>query len=351
MLKHNSEKSIKNKIVKNPFVVPPMVAFGLTKGDGFVTDEVLSHYDKLSKGGAGIVIVEATCINKNARLASKQLGIWDDKYIEGLKRISELIHTNGCLAILQLHHAGLKAREDITDIPLTSSDYKLNGRSSRGMTLDEINTCVKDFEQGGRRADLANFDGVEIHGAHGYLLTQFFSSKVNNRMDTYGGSFENKLRIAKEIYTSVNNITRDDFIIGIRMGCNDDNLEESIQRARALEEIGYDYLHVSSGFDNTPLEDDIDKDFPCNWIVYGGTKIKEQVKIPVIGVNMIKTAYQINYLLENDLLDFIAIGRPQLADPNFINKILNEEEVISCLECKPCKCFNDIKSCPRYINK
>ena len=348
----NLKKStiLKNKIVKNALVIPPMVAFGLSKGDGFVTNENIEHYDKISKVGAGIVIVEATCINPDGRLAVKQLGIWDDKYIEGLRKISDRIHNNGALAIIQLHHAGLKTSKEVTTSPLSSSEYRLNRTISRKMTIEEIETTIREFGESAKRAEEANFDGVEIHGAHGYLLTQFFSRKVNKRTDKYGGSFENNIRIAEKVYNEVRENVHDDFIIGIRMGSNDDTLKESIERAKKFENIGYDYLHVSTGFDNTPIEIDIPEDFPCNWIVYGGVKIKEGVSIPVIGVNMIKTKEQIGYLLNNNLLDFVAIGRAQLADYSFIKHLLNDEDIIACLECKPCKCFTDIKNCPRYLD-
>jgi NADPH2 dehydrogenase len=351
MVNLNKSTNFINKTVKNSLVIPPMVAFGLTYGDGFVTDENIAHYDEISKEGAGIVIVEATCINPYGRLASKQLGIWDDKYIKGLEKISGIIHDNGALAILQLHHAGIKTKKEVTEIPLSSSKYTINDTISRKMTTEEIENTVVEFAESAKRAEKANFDGVEIHGAHGYLLTQFFSNKINTREDKYGGSFENNLRIAEEIYNAARKNTSDDFIIGIRMGCNDDSLDESIERAKIFETLGYDYLHVSTGFDNTPIEINIPEDFPCNWIVYGGVKIKEVVSIPVIGVNMIKTREQIDFLLDNGLLDFVAIGRAQLADPHFIKHMLKEEDTISCLECKPCKCFAGIKNCPRYPHK
>ncbi|MDY0236130.1 MAG: NADH:flavin oxidoreductase [Gudongella sp.] len=351
MVNLNKSTKLKNIAVKNSLVIPPMVAFGLSNGDGFATNENIEHYDNISKDGAGIVIVEATCINPDGRLAVMQLGIWDDKYIKGLSKISEVIHNNGALAILQLHHAGIKAGKGVIDTPLSSSEYSINDMTSKEMSIEEIVATVKEFGEAALRAERANFDGIEIHGAHGYLLTQFFSRKINKRTDKYGGSFENNLKIADEIYGAVRKNTKEGFIIGIRMGCNDDSLEESIKRAKRFEEIGYDYLHVSTGFDNTPLEIDIPEEFPCNWIVYGGTKIKEKVSIPVIGVNMIKTREQIDYLLENDLLDFVAIGRAQLADPYFINHMLNNEDIITCLECKPCKCFSNRKDCPRYPKK
>lgn len=351
MERYKRPTRLKDISVKNPLVIPPMVAFGLSKGDGFVTEENIEHYDKISKEGAGIVIVEATCINPDGRLAVKQLGIWDDKYIDGLRKISDSLHNNGALAIIQLHHAGLKATKDVIENPFSSSEYSLKDTRSRKMSIEEIETSVREFSEAAKRAQEANFDGVEIHGAHGYLLTQFFSKKVNKRQDKYGGSFDNNIRIAEEIYNSVRTNTGDSFIIGMRMGCNDDTLEESIERAKVFQTIGYDYLNISTGFDNTPIEVEIPKDFPCNWIVYGGVRIKENVSIPVMGVNMIKTRKQIDYLLENKLLDFVAIGRPQLADPSFIQHILKDEDVITCLECKPCKCFSNIKSCPRYVHK
>ncbi len=335
--------------LKNPFVLPSMVAFGFADDNGYVSRRNIEHYDRISKNGAGLVIVEATCINPDGRLSVDQLAIWDDSYIEGLAKLSSVIHKNGATAIIQLHHAGLRAKSDVTETPFTSSDFEIKGRTSRGMTIDQVERTISEYSQAAKRAQLAGFDGVEIHGAHGYLLTQFFSKKVNRRTDEYGGSFENRNRIARRIHDETRDITGEDFILGMRMGSNDDTIQESIERAKYLEEIGYDYLHVSTGFDNEQIEVEIPDDFPCNWIVYGGTLIKDNVGIPVIGVNKILTKDQVDYLLSNQLLDLVAIGRGQLADHDFIEHMTGEGEIVTCLECRPCKWFTDGTKCPRHI--
>ncbi len=342
-----TEKNIKNLKIKNRMVVPPMVCFNFGGQDGFVAEENIHHYERMAKGGSGLIIVEATAVNEKGRLSKDQLGIWDDKYIDGLSKIVEVCHKNDSKVFIQLHHAGLRTSKSINEDIITSSDYDNGKVTARAMTIDEIHAIQEDFIDGAIRAEKAGFDGIEIHGAHSYLLTQFFSSKVNKRTDEYGGSFENRMRIATEIIQRIKEKVNPNFIVGIRMGCNENDLETSIVMAKAFEGIGIDYLHISTGFDNTPINIELPKDFPCNWIVYGGTKIKENVTIPVIAVNSMKTKEQIKYLLDNDLVDFVAIGRGQLADYNFVNHIRDEKDIDECLGCSPCKWFSDGRNCPK----
>lgn len=341
------KKKIRNLDIKNSLVLPPMVCFTFGEGDGYVSDKNVNHYRKIAENGIGLIIVEATAIDPNGRLSMDQLGVWDDNHIEGLKRIADAIHEGGAKAFIQLHHAGLNAMGEETDSLVSSSEYKGRKGTSRALTIMEIGDIVRAFVNGAIRAEKAGFDGVEIHGAHGYLLTQFFSEKVNKRHDRYGGSFENRNKIAKEIYNCVRYKVGEDFVIGIRMGANENSLEESIKRAKYFEELGFDYLNVSTGFDNTPIEIEPEEDFPGNWIVYGGKKIKKNVNIPVIGVNKIKEKEQIKRLINEEHLDFVAIGRAQLADYNF-TKHLREGEIITCLECRPCKWFTNGDNCPRH---
>lgn len=329
-------------------VVPPMVCFSFAGEGGFVSEDNINHYEKMAQGGSGLIIVEATCVNEKGRLSKDQLGIWDDKYIDGLSKIVEVCHKNDSKVFIQLHHAGLRVSKSINEDTITSSDYDNGKVTARALTIDEIHSIQQDFLDGAIRAEKAGFDGIEIHGAHSYLMTQFFSSKVNKRTDEYGGSLENRMRIVTEIIERIKEKVNPNFIIGIRMGCNENDLQTSIQMAKIFEELGIDYLHVSTGFDNTPIDVELPEDFPCNWIVYGGTKIKENVKIPVITVNSIKTKEQVSYLLDNDLVDFVAVGRAQLADHNFVNHIREGKDIIECLSCKPCKWFTDGRNCPRY---
>ncbi|MFO7968570.1 MAG: NADH:flavin oxidoreductase [Bacillota bacterium] len=343
MKKVFSSKKIGNIEIKNRITLPPLVTF--TWGDklGYVTDKKVEHYKKIAANGIGLIVVEATAINPNGRLAEDQLGIWDDKFIPGLKKIVDVIHKEGTKVFIQIHHAGVKTKVE-GDI-VSSVDYKY----ARGLSESEVKAIIQEFKQASLRAYKAGFDGVEVHGAHGYLLTQFFSKKVNQRNDIYGGSFENRIRIAKEIYQEINNITPKDFVIGIRMGANENSLTEAKTMAKAFQEFGFDYLSVSTGFDNTRINENIPEDFPGNWILYGGVLIKEVVDIPVIGVNKIKTKEQIKYLIDNNLLDFVAIGRAQLADYNFTYHLKNDLEILTCIECNPCKWRYGGENCPRQI--
>lgn len=340
-------QKIKNLEIKNRIVLPPMVCFGFAEDNGFVSEKNINHYESIAKGGTGLVIVEATSVNKDGRLSTDQLGIWSDDYIEGLSKIAYVCHKHGSKVFIQLHHAGLKTPKHINEDTITSSYYSDGDILARSMTIDEIHSLERDFINASIRAEKAGFDGVEIHGAHSYLMTQFFSTKVNKREDEYGGSLDNRLRFVKEIVEGIKENVNDDFIVGIRVGCNEDGLKTSINMAKKLEHIGMDYLHISTGFDNTPIEEKVPEEFPCNWIVYGATKIKKEVTIPIIAVNSIKTVEKASYLIDNNLVDFVAIGRPQLADYNFTKRIKEGQEIVKCLGCKPCKWFTSGDSCPR----
>lgn len=341
---------IKNLQIKNRIVVPPMVCFTFSNEEGYVTDKNIRHYETIAKGGAGLIIVEATCVTQNGKLSEDQLGIWSDSFVEGLSKIASVCHQQGAKVFIQLHHAGLKVPKSVNEDLITSFNYNDGKVSARTMSIEEIHEVQKDFTQGAIRAEQAGFDGVELHGAHSYLITQFLSSKVNKRTDEYGGNFKNRLRFVTEIAEEIKKRVNPEFVLGIRMGCNEDSLKNSIETAKEFQRIGMDYLHVSTGFDGQIIEEPVPGDFMGNWIVYGASKIKKEVKIPVIAVNSIKTKEQAEYLISNDFADFVAIGRAQLADHYFVKHAEAGEEIITCLSCKPCRWFKNPKDCPRHSN-
>lgn len=335
---------IKDLELKNRIVLPPMVCFGYSDNN-FVSEKNIRHYENMAKGGSGLIIVEAAAVSKKGRLSADQLAIWDDQYVDGLSRIVEVCHENHAKVFVQIHHAGLRAPEDVTKDTVSASDYSKGKVSARALSQDEIDAIHQDFVDAAIRAQKAGFDGIELHGAHGYLFTQFFSKKVNKRADHYNGSLDNRLRIVRDIFNDIKKQVSDDLIVGIRMGCNENDLETSIFMAKAFEKMGMDFLHISTGFDNSPIAVNIPEDFPCNWIVYGATKIKEHVNIPIIAVNEIKKPEQARYLTDHNLVDFVAIGRAQLADPHFTNHI-KDDSIIPCLSCKPCRWFAKADNCP-----
>jgi len=336
---------IKDHKIKNRVVVPPMVCFGFAEDNGFITKANIQHYESFAKGGAGLIILEAHATEKEGRLANTQLGIWSDLHIEGLKRVAEVCHNNEAVVLVQIHHAGLNTPRNVSTLPISPSGFNKDGNLSRAMTIDDIKRVQESFLLAALRAEKAGLDGIELHGAHGYLIDQFMSPVINWRQDEYGGSIENRMRFGLEIVEMIKAEVGKNFIIGYRMGGNEPTLEEGISIAKALEDKGVDILHVSAGIQGDTVPE-VPKDFPYNWIVYCGTEIKKVVKIPVIVVNGIKATCQASYLIENNLADFVAVGRGHLVDPNWANKASINKAANPCLKCPKCLWFRDGRNCP-----
>jgi NADH:flavin oxidoreductases, Old Yellow Enzyme family len=340
-----SEITIKNHVFKNRVVMPPMVVFGLSDIEGFVNERHVKHYEDVAKGGAGLIIIEATCVNKDGRLANPQLGIWDDKHIEGLRKIGEACHKYGAKVLVQIHHAGLLTVKTSDADVLCPSDYDDGKRKARAMTIEELHGIQKDFVDAALRAEKAGLDGIELHGAHGYLICQFASPLINKRTDIYGGSLENRARFACEIIDEIKLKVGKDFIIGCRMGGNEPTVEEGIEIAKLYEKHGIDLLHVSAGMTGGPRIE-TPEGFQYNWIVYVGTEVKKHVNVPVIVVNDIRTPERASYLVESSMADFTAIGKGHLVDPEWANKAKSSRNVKPCLKCKRCQWFVDGEKCP-----
>ncbi|MBC2850607.1 NADH:flavin oxidoreductase [Cetobacterium sp. 8H] len=294
---------IKNIDLKNRVVLPPLVRFSMVGKDGYVTEELLEWYKDVAEGETGLIIVEASCVSEDGKLRDNQIGIWDDSFIEGLSKIAEIGKKYNVPMLIQIHHAGFK------DEIATVSEKVLD---------DILQKFVDAFE----RAKKAGFDGIEIHGAHTYLLSQLNSRLWNTREDKYGGTFEKRMFFTKELVEKTKDLFCDDFILGYRMGGNEPTLEDGIEIAKYLEKIGVDLIHVSSGVpdpEKKQLEKvDVPEEFQLDWVVYMGVEIKKYVKIPVIGVRNIKTEEQASYLIENDMLDLVAVGRAMIARPNWV---------------------------------
>ncbi|WP_418965940.1 NADH:flavin oxidoreductase [Cetobacterium sp.] len=294
---------IKNKKLKNRVVLPPLVRFSMVGKDGYVTEELLEWYRDVAEGGTGLIIVEASCVAEDGKLRDNQIGIWDDSFIEGLSRVAQIGKDNDVPMLIQIHHAGFKER--VADVSEESLDRILN-----------------QFIEAFKRAKKAGFDGIEIHGAHTYLISQLNSRLWNKREDKYGGSFEKRMYFTRTLIEQTRDLFDDNFILGYRMGGNEPELEDGIAIAKYLESIGVDLIHVSSGVPNPEKKQvekiDIPKDFPFDWVVYLGVEIKKHVNIPVIGVRNIKTEEQASTLIESGMLDLVAIGRGMIARPNWV---------------------------------
>ncbi|TSA26258.1 MAG: NADH:flavin oxidoreductase [Bacteroidetes bacterium] len=346
MLPLFSSFNLKGIPVKNRVIMPPMVCFGYAGDDGFVTRRNLHHYRERAEGGAGIIVTEAACIRKEGRTANSQLGIWSDDHIEGLSHIPEIVKSYGAVSLIQLHHAGLIAPESVTEQPVAPS-LNPNYPNARSLTVEEIHGLRDDFIRAAVRAQQAGFDGVQLHGAHGYLLSQFASTFYNRREDDYGTILKNRMRLACEIIDGIREACGESMLLTYRMGANSPTLADGIAIAHLLEQKPIDMLDVSHGGSMVTLPRP-PKGFDYNWICYSGTVIRQEVGIPVGVVNEIRTPERANYLIENNLADFVNLGRPILADPHWVSKAQHHEEmIVACLNCRPrCKWYTDSAHCP-----
>jgi len=341
----HSPITINGITIKNRIALPPIVNFGWSDSEGMVSSKHIVHYERIAKGGTGLIIVEATCVDPNGRIFSYQLGIWDDKHIEGLTKIAEAVHKQGATILIQLHHAGLTTRKAVADKAYGPSVDPENDRSAE-LTREQIDGLVNSFVSAAKRAYLAGFDGVELHGAHGYLLNQFASSAINHRTDDFGGSHANRLRFAHQIIKGIREVTPPSFIVGYRMAGCSPTLTDGIEIAKLLQAFGVHYLHVSHGGEKG-INPSVPDGFAFNHVVYMGTEVKKHVTIPVMVVNQIKSPERANMLLSNGLADMVAIGRDMLTDPDWATKAKTGEPISLCIDCQPrCKRYTKPESCP-----
>lgn len=342
--------------MKNRVVIPPMVLFGNAGDDGLVTETHVAHYNRLSKGGAGLIILEATCVTKEGRLSPDQLGIWEDGQISGLKRITELVHENGSRIFIQLHHAGIMSAVGRRVCP---SDYVYAEQNKEGqrlamevdtirgeaLTLNEIGEIRQAFIDAGRRAYEAGFDGVELHGCHGYLLCQFMNPVVNTREDVYG---QDRTLLIREIMAGIRQETAPDFVIGIRLGGFEPDVKTALENARALEAAGIQFLDISYGFQGIMDTAAVGAEkLPA--ISRAAGMIKQAVSVPVFTVGHIDDPNMAERILTELDVDMIAVGRSSLVDPNWTNHVARGDTPGACRFCKTCQWRKDPNKCPGRI--
>lgn len=336
---------INNKTLKNRVIVPPMVIFGADTLDGYVDEWRVEHYRKFAKGGCGMVIVEATCIDPDGRLGVCQLGLWEDGQIEGMKRIADAIKAEGTVAIVQIHHGGGNTDPKVCETPLSPTEMMYRKRMSRTATIEELEKTQQQFIDACIRAQKAGFDGIELHGCHGYLLCELNSPVMNKRTDKFGGTQDKRISMMINVTKAVREACGKDFIVGCRMAGFEPTYEEGVYNAKALVDAGVDYLHVSWGFKDPERPLTVPEGFICDEIVYGASVVKHAVNVPIIAVNGINTIERGEWLIKNGHADMVAYARPHLASYDITNRALAGDESVICKGCKVCMCFKDYKLC------
>jgi NADPH2 dehydrogenase len=327
MTKLFSKFELKGMELKNRIVMPPMCMY--TAEDGIANDWHFVHYMTRAVGGVGLIILEATGVESRGRISDRDLGLWKDEQVEGLRRIVEACQKQGAKVGIQLGHAGRKSEvlsePSIAPSPIAFSEKY---RVPLEMSKEDITTVVAAFKEAARRADQAGFDTIEIHAAHGYLISEFLSPLTNKRTDEYGGSEENRARFLKEILREIKNVWPKEKPIIVRVsaedyaegGNHDDNMASILN---ALKTEGIDLVNVSSG----AVVNITMKVYPGYQTKFAET-IKKSTQLSVITGGLITSALMAEEILQNERADFIFLGRELLRNPYWplqAAKELNEE--------------------------
>lgn len=331
---------LKNRIIKAPQHT------GLSNPDGSVTDRMIRYYKDVAMGGAGMVIVEYAYVDNDAsRAAPCQLGIASMDHISGLSLLAQTIQANGAKAAIQISHAG---RQKFTlsrpikapsTVPWEEIDA-LGCPPPDELTFDEIRQIVKSFGNAAKRAQTADFDMVEVHACHGYLIPNFLSPRTNKRTDWYGGPLENRMRFLLEVVGEIISQVGVAYPVCIRLSGIDyepdgTTIEETMKICSRLEKMGVAVIHMSGGNHHQTIHEVSPMGMSLAHNVWAAHAAKKEIKIPVIASGSITSPDLAERILAEGKADFISLGRPLWADPHWPLKALEgrPEEIRPCIRC------------------
>ena len=339
--------------LRNRLVLPPITTCYGTPG-GEVTDDVVGFYRQRSRN-VGLVVAEAAAVRPDGRINPRSIGIWSDELFPGLRRLARAIKDEGAAAVLQIGHAGAGAVvvEEGLRRPSPSGVATRPSPEPTVLTEARIAEIVQAFGDGAARAVEAGFDGIEIHGAHLYLISQFLSPLTNLREDRYGGDAAGRATFALEVVRAIRQRLGRGYPVLFRLNAVElteggQPVEDSIVAARLLEQAGVDCIHSSLAAVASWKEADgvrflqtssaLAKENPFGAAVPYAAQIKAAVGVPVIAVGKLGESFEAARAVEDRLVDLVAIGRQMIADPFTAEKILSGRgsEIIQCKECKSC---------------
>jgi NADPH2 dehydrogenase len=308
-----SPYTIKDITLKNRIVMAPMCMYSSHNEDGQVENWHRTHYTSRAVGQVGLIIVEATAVTPKGRISPRDLGIWSDEHVAGLKELVELIKEHGTKTGIQLAHAGRKAVLEGDIIAPSALPFNEEMKTPLEMTKEDIVETVDAFKKGAERALKAGFDVIEIHGAHGYLINEFLSPLSNKRTDEYGGSAENRYRFLREVIEAVKTVWNGPLFV--RVSANDYHeeglkVDDYVVFSQWIKEQGVDLIDVSSG-----------AVVPARINVYPGYQVKlsetirKSAEIPTGAVGLITSGIQAEEILQNERADLIFLARVLLRDP------------------------------------
>ncbi len=323
----------------------------MARDDGEVTDRQVSLFRTLAEGEVGLIITGHAFVNPLGKAGPNQIAIFDDRFVEGLSRIAETVHAASSSRIfVQIAHAGRQTKAKYigaTPVSPSAVPDPVSKSAPREMTPGEIEGLVRDFVRAGLRVRKAGFDGVQIHAAHGYLLSSFLSPHTNRRTDRWGGSPANRVRVIVDILKGLKAEAGKDFPVMAKLNTTDFladglSLDEAVAAAQALEAEGLDAIEVSGGMAEsgkgsvwTGLRAEADE----GYFVENAAAVKKAVRIPVSGLGGIRTLAAAERFVAAGRVDLVSMCRPFIRDPHLVRKF--REGTIDRSDCISCnKCFN-----------
>ncbi|WP_188206085.1 NADPH dehydrogenase NamA [Alkalibacillus aidingensis] len=317
-----SPYSIKDVQLKNRIVMSPMCMYSCFTRDGKVTPFHMTHYESRAIGQAGLIMLEASAVQPEGRISYEDLGIWSDEHVDGLKKLNERIHDHGAKSSIQLAHAGRKAELNDTIYAPSALAYNENYQTPKQMTEADIDDTIEAFQHAARRAREAQFDIVEIHGAHGYLINQFLSPLTNQRSDEYGGNRTNRYRFLSQIITAVQKEWQGPIFVRISASeyhSDGNTLDDMVYLSQQMKKQGIDLIDCSSG-----------GVVPAKISPYPGYQvpfaemIKHKANILSGAVGLITSGVQAEEIIQNERADLVFIGREFLNNPYWPKKAADD---------------------------
>lgn len=319
------------------------MVMNLCNTDGTCTERFTAYHEAKAKGGFGMIITEDFAVDPLGKGFVGIPGLWNDGQVDGFKEFTKRIHKYDTVLIAQIYHCGRQTSKAVTGAaPQAPSAIPCPFSSDmpHELTIEEIHRIVSEYGDCARRAEEAGFDGIEIHGAHGYLIAQFMSPYSNKRMDEYGGSLENRIRFALEVIRDIRSKVSKEFIVGYRISCDEfvtggRSIEDTKTIVPYLDEAGINYVHATAGVYRS-----FDAVIPSmyekhGWISDFAKEIKEVTNLPVITVGRINDPRIADSIIKSGKADLVSLGRQSLADPETPNKAKEGRfsDIRTCIGC------------------
>jgi 2,4-dienoyl-CoA reductase-like NADH-dependent reductase (Old Yellow Enzyme family) len=344
-------------ILKNRVVLAPM-ATRYAESDGSVSDRLIEHYAARAEGGVGLIVVEATVVHPSGIGWVRQLRIDDESFVPGHERLIKRLSSTGVKVMLQIHHAGRQTTSRLAPggpVSPSATTCSKVGEQARELTLDEITELVEAFVVAAERALRAGYDGVEVHGAHGYLVHQFLSPHTNRRSDDYGGSAKSRLRFAEEIISGVRKRCGSDLVLGYRVSAEDGvpsglTVSDSIAAMARLAEQGLDYVSVSTGMAEGSEKPIATADeAPEGWLLEHARAFTAALPIPTITVGGLARPDLAVETIVSNAAPLVALGRGLLAEPRWLLKVQERryDQMAICVRCR--RCTHLMRGCPPEV--